>query len=375
MVKIGILSMQRIANYGSFLQAYGLKSIFEELGCKVQFVDYHPGKTLISPDGRDGLRRKISKSIEVLKCYAPLKEKIKFIVYKKNYAINYYPYLEIDSKMVYAPEVDVQVIGSDEVFNCVQNNVNVGFSPELFGRGNNAKRLISFAASFGNTTEKKLREYGIISKVGKWIKMFDAISVRDINSVKIIKTIANVIPEYHLDPVLIYDFLSKCEHIPITIPDSGYLILYGYSGRFSKKECETIKKYAKKSGLKIICIGGIQDVCDKFAMLNPFEAIAYFKNSECVVTDTFHGTIFSVITHKPFISVIRKDGYGNSEKLTDLLNRLMLKDRIIENIDAMEELLLKKIDYKLTDKIINEERKRAYAYLEKQIKLVNIGNN
>ena len=71
MVKIGILSMQRIANYGSFLQAYGLKSIFEELGCKVQFVDYHPGKTLISPDGRDGLRRKISKSIEVLKCYAP----------------------------------------------------------------------------------------------------------------------------------------------------------------------------------------------------------------------------------------------------------------------------------------------------------------
>lgn len=61
--------------------------------------------------------------------------------------------------------------------------------------------------------------------------------------------------------------------------------------------------------------------------------------------------------------------------MTDLLNRLMLKDRIIENIDAMEELLLKKIDYKLTDKIINEERKRAYAYLEKQIKSVNIGNN
>ena len=85
--------MQRIANYGSFLQAYGLKSILEELGCEVQFVDYHPGKTLIPADGGIGFKRKIAKVLEVLKYNAPLKEKIKFIKYKKNYARNYYPYL------------------------------------------------------------------------------------------------------------------------------------------------------------------------------------------------------------------------------------------------------------------------------------------
>lgn len=45
--KVGIMSMQRIINYGSFLQAYGLKSILEELGADVEFIDYHPGECLL----------------------------------------------------------------------------------------------------------------------------------------------------------------------------------------------------------------------------------------------------------------------------------------------------------------------------------------
>ena len=48
MKKIGIMSMQRIANYGSFLQAYALKQLIEELDCKVEFVDYHVGQPVIA---------------------------------------------------------------------------------------------------------------------------------------------------------------------------------------------------------------------------------------------------------------------------------------------------------------------------------------
>ena len=54
MIRVGIMSMQRIANYGSFLQTYGLKCILQELGCAVEFVDYHPGKVLISAKSRKG---------------------------------------------------------------------------------------------------------------------------------------------------------------------------------------------------------------------------------------------------------------------------------------------------------------------------------
>ena len=72
MKKAGILSMQRIYNYGSFLQAYGLKKMLEELGCDVEFVDYHPGKCLVDLKQKNGLLRKLSKSMEVLMIQAPL---------------------------------------------------------------------------------------------------------------------------------------------------------------------------------------------------------------------------------------------------------------------------------------------------------------
>ena len=171
-IKVGILSMQRIQNYGSFLQAYGLKHILEELGCEVQFVDYHPGETLIPADGGTGIMRKLSKVTDVLKQDGPLKEKLRFIKYKKNYAANYYPYLGITEEKNYNPELDVLIIGSDEVFNCVQNNTNVGFSPELFGQGNKAKKLVSYAASFGNTTIEKLEQYGVKDQVTEWLSAF-----------------------------------------------------------------------------------------------------------------------------------------------------------------------------------------------------------
>lgn len=182
MIRVGIMSMQRIANYGSFLQAYGLKCILQELGCAVEFVDYHPGKVLISAKSSKGIFRKLNKAVEAIKYQAPLKDRICYIRYKKNYAKRYLPYLGIGEEKNYAPEVDVLIIGSDEVFNCVQDNVNVGFSPELFGEGNRAKRLITYAASFGNTTIEKMQMHGVDKQVKAWLSRFDAISVRDDNS-------------------------------------------------------------------------------------------------------------------------------------------------------------------------------------------------
>lgn len=366
MKKVGILSMQRIANYGSFLQAYGLKQILEELGCEVQFVDYHPGETLIPADGGTGMKRKVSKLLEALKYNAPLKEKVKYIKYKKNYSRNYYPYLGL-GELNYTPELDLLVIGSDEVFNCVQNNTNVGFSPELFGVGNRAKKVITYAASFGNTTIEKLEKYGVRDRVATWLQNIDSFSVRDKNSGHVISELTNKEVKYNLDPVLAYDFIGKCYNIPSSVPEDRYMILYGYSGRFSKAECKEIRKYANLKGLKIFCIGGVQDVCDRFIDCNPFQVIAYFQHADCVITDTFHGTILSVITHRQFASVVRHSGYGNSEKLTDLLDRLRLDDRIIENLNKVEEKIEKNIDYELIDEIIKSERKRSYEYIGETI--------
>lgn len=367
MTKVGILSMQRIQNYGSFLQAYGLKHILEDLGCEVQFVDYHPGETLIPADGGTGIMRKFSKVMETFKYSAPLKEKIRFLKYKKNYAANYYPYLGITEKYNYCPQVDLLVIGSDEVFNCVQNNTNVGFSPELFGQGNKAKKLISYAASFGNTTIKKLEKQCVKDKIAELLKAFNAISVRDKNSGEIVKKLTGIEPEYNLDPVLMYDFIGKCKDIPKSVPEKKYMILYGYSGRFSKAECKAIRAFADSKGLKVCCIGGVQDCCDKFIDVNPFEVIAYFQHAAYIVTDTFHGTILSVITHRKFVSVVRESGYGNSQKMKDLLERLDLNKRQLKSFSDINSEINDIIDYSYVDSIIKEQRAKAYEYLRSNI--------
>lgn len=368
MKKAGILSMQRIYNYGSFLQAYGLKKMLEELGCEVEFVDYHPGKCLVDSKQKNGLMRKLSKSVEVLTIQAPLKEKLNFIKYKKNFGVKYHSYLEIDSQYNYNPELDILVIGSDEVFNCVQDNPNVGYTAELFGMGNQAGTVISYAASFGNTTMERLKQYGVEKEVAEWLKSFNTISVRDNNSYDIVKELTGKDPELHLDPVLMYDYMKKCPAVSKQADDSDYLILYGYTGRFSKEECRKIREYAIEKKLKILCIGGIQHCCDKFVDCSPFEVFSYFKNAYAVLTDTFHGIIISIITQQRFATFVRSSGYGNAEKVSDLLKRLNLEEQIVFNVEELGKIVEKKIDYLSVNHIIENERKRAYQYLNNMLK-------
>lgn len=369
-MKIGILSMQRIYNYGSFLQAYGLKSMLEEMGCEVEFVDYHPGKCLVlNEKARKGFFRKIYKVQEILKITTSLSNKFLYLGYKRNFGWRYFHYLGITENKNFSPDLDLLVIGSDEVFNCVQANENVGFSPDLFGANNNAKRLISYAASFGNTTLDKLDRYAIKNTVAEWLKAFDCISVRDENSSEIVYALTGVEPYVHLDPVLVYDYISRCRLIP-EITDANYMILYGYTSRFSIDECKVIRNYAKERGLKVYCIGGLQHYCDKFINCSPFEVIAYFKGAEVIITDTFHGSILSIITHRPFTTIVREsigDSYGNQEKLVDLLKRFNLVNRIASEVTEIEKIFNSTIDYTAVEEILKEQRKYSKEYLEENI--------
>lgn len=369
MSKIGILSMQRIKNYGSFLQAYALKKILQEMGHDVEFVDYHIGEPIVKEDNMKN--DKIKKILNILKGKESIKQKIQYLFYKKNFAKNYYKILELTKKPNYNPELDVLIIGSDEVFNCIQANKNVGYSLELFGKNNRARKTITYAASFGNTTIEKLKKYGKDKEISELLEKINAISVRDKNSGLIVEKLTNQKVEYNLDPVLIYDYMKKCELIPNIDIKEKYVIVYAYSGRISAEETNYIRKYAKKNGFKVYAIGGAQKCADKFISCTPFEVLSYFKNAELVITDTFHGSIFSIINHKNFVTLVRKsigNAYGNEEKLIDLLERLKLKNRIIYNISELEKKVLEKISYSDVEKIINNYRNNTEKYLKENLK-------
>lgn len=368
MKKVGIMSMQRIANYGSFLQAYALKQLIEEIGCQVEFVDYHVGVPIITEnaDSKNKFVRKLEKGLETFRYQAPLSHKLSFIQYKQSFAKKYMPMLGITDEMNYNPTLDCLVIGSDEVFNCIQKNSNVGYSTELFGKNNHADRLITYAASFGNTTLEKLEKHQKANEVGSLLKKFDAISVRDANSGSIVEQLTGKVPVYNLDPVLTYDYMNCCDKIPQIDVGEKYLILYAYAGRISNNEADWIAEYAKKKNLKVYAIGGIQKCADRFVDCSPFEVLVYFRNAEEVVTDTFHGSIFSVITHRPFTTLIRKsvgNSYGNEEKLSDLLNRLGLTERMITKVEETERINQQPIDYEKVNELLKAHREIAKDYL------------
>ena len=368
MGKVGIMSMQRIANYGSFLQAYALKKLIEIQGYTVEFVDYHVGPSIIRDvaNSENKYIRKVKKGFEAFQYKAPFLHKLSFIQYKQMFGKKYLPLLGVTNAMNYNPQLDCLVIGSDEVFNCIQKNSNVGYSLELFGKDNRAQKLITYAASFGNTTLEKLNQYRKTNEIENLLKKFDAISVRDINSRDIVESLTGRKVVCHLDPVLIYDYMHHCEQIPELHISEKYLILYAYAGRISNTESDWISAYAKRKNLKVYAIGGIQKCADKFVNCSPFEVLAYFKNAEEVITDTFHGSIFSVITHRRFATIVRKsveNSYGNEEKVMDILKRIGLNDRAVFNIQDINQINDCNINYDKIDELLEQQRQETMQYL------------
>lgn len=365
--KVGIMSMQRIRNYGSFLQAYGLRRVLESLGAEVRFVDYRPGRCLVEPARPSRLPRPAAKLAEALGGPGPLPAKLAYANYKRHYDARTWPLLGLPAEPDFRTEdLDMLVIGSDEVFNCVQANPNVGYSPDLFGATSKARRTVSYAASCGNTTLAKLEENGVAGEVAGWLSRLDAVSARDENTAAVVRGLTGRDPARNLDPVLAWDFFGE-EELPDTPVEGRYMVAYAYSGRLSAEECAAARAYADERGLRVVNVGGVQGCCDEFLDLGPFEVLAAFRGAECVLTDTFHGTILSAIAERPFAAIVRTEGYGNAEKLTDLLARLGLEGRAAASPAAVAPLLDAAPDWAPVRARIAEGRAAARSYLAAQL--------
>lgn len=375
-MKVGIMTMHRIPNYGSFMQAFSLKKMVESLGHEVVFVDFK-----VEPDveHKDSLKhwiiceqKQLAKYIRSTKWgdtfYRWIKQNSvsKDIVQKQTIFSSCNNLLGVTRKYSYRTKVDVLIIGSDEVFNCTQKGFNIGYSLELFGKNCRANRIITYAASFGNTTYSKLSDYNIILELQKLFYDMNAISVRDENSAYIIKRLCNKIPERHLDPVLVGNVERNFECKPSL---KNFIILYGYMYRFTKEECERIRLFAHERNKIVVAIGEPQYVVDEYICCKPDEVLGYFKKADYVITDTFHGTIFSVIMHKKFLTVVRsslENTNGNEEKLDSLLNDLNLRSRRLVNFADINKID-DDIDFIKVDKIREKERKRTLEYLKNNI--------
>lgn len=373
-MKIGILSMQRVINNGSLLQAYALLKTIEYLGNEVSFIDF---KISDSEKESFSLKEKIQKFSPIIFLLLSITKNLLKLSYnkiffsisayktRKNFLNNYMQVLNLPKKPNYSSKVDILVFGSDEVFNTVQYvELGKGHAWQLYGADNNADKLVSYAASFGHTTYESLEKYDMLDKSRELLSKFADFSVRDKNSYDIIKKLTSKEASINIDPVLLYDFAD----VEIKQPEiKDYILIYGYPGRINdKQEVAAIKAFAKKYNKKLVCVNMMQAWCDKFIYAHPFDLLGYFKYADYVVTDTFHGAVISIKYNIPFVQFVRESkGYSNNQKVGYLLSSFGLEDRILQKPEELEEVMLKPIAYEKVNEILISEKSKAMDYLKR----------
>lgn len=361
---VGILSMQRVINYGSFLQAYALKKMIKEVGAtEVHFIDIKKGRQLELPIKETQLERfkRILSIIFSKKIITKIKDKHFNSILTKKFKTEYYKLLELDKTP--PPHFDLVIIGSDEVFNCCQVS-SWGFTTQLYG-DIKADKIISYAGSFGHTTYENIIHYNLDKEISNALTNIKNISVRDENSHNIIFKLTTTKPTIHLDPVLLYDFsteIGKCQKPHL----DNYIVVYSYQERInSPEEIKAITSFAKKHNKILVSIFCRYDWCDKAIIPStPFDVITWFSHADYTITDTFHGTIFSIITQRKFVTFIRST---NNQKISFLLNNLNLRNRTITSANQLSTILNQDIDYKPTLDIIASNRKLTKSYLSEAL--------
>lgn len=355
MKHVGIMTMHRVRNYGSFLQAYALKRLLEMQGNTVSFVDIQTKPAEHSADRTLKKLRRVDRYLIKRLRFRKLR-KASHKMFQQVQA----QYLGILPNHAGWDSCDAVVIGSDEIFNCEHKGA-FPITSERFGYIPDVPRTISYAASCGYTGAGSVVE-SERSIIAKGIQALKSISVRDENTAEFVASMGGKNVRRHLDPVLVYSFSQELAEVNDScLPHFPYMIVYAYHDRIhDPAEIAAICSYARAHRLKTVAIGGMQPWCDKYVTPTPFEVLSWFRSAACVVTDTFHGTIISAKFHKPFAVLVRD---SNANKLEDLLWRLSIQSHKASWPEEIAIILDSKQDWKSFERLIAAEAVRTTEYL------------
>ncbi|WP_461202966.1 polysaccharide pyruvyl transferase family protein [Enterococcus sp. N342-3-1-2] len=327
-MKIGILTFQNATNYGAILQAYALQKSIESLNLnyQVEIIDYRQKQLekQYSPtffDKSSGL-----KGIIRFTLYFPLKfrkKKIfnKFINENINLSKKFLTKYQIDS-------YDCFFVGSDQVWNLEITKNDSAYLLDFVENNNDIKK-IAYAASIGKNDLKDNE----ISLFEKYIPLFDKISVREGYLKKIINKFTIVEVEEVLDPTLLLNANRWLEITDINkYKGQKFLLVYALEDNLEMRK--VITRISEKLDLEVIeLIKSGDSFANKFfprTIFSPQDFLSLFYNATYVVTNSFHGTAFSVIFEKNFITVPHTT---RGSRMINLLNMCDLSDRLVTKFD------------------------------------------
>jgi polysaccharide pyruvyl transferase WcaK-like protein len=222
------------------------------------------------------------------------------------------------------------------------------------------QRRVTYAASFGNWVEKLPNHE---NEVLPWIRTYDMLSMREESGVDYLRS-KGFDCKLVLDPTLLLDS-SEYASICAETANRDYVLLFSWSG--SRNAIWTTNHIAKRLGIKPICIvppprtmfSGIERKLD----VGPKEFLGLIKNASFVVTDSFHGTVFSILYERPFISV--NNGRPDTRRLS-LLNQLGLNSLYL-NPDELDFDEIQSVNFAQAKQKLENLRSDSLSYLKKAI--------
>ena len=360
-MKISIITLHKVFNYGSVFQAYATKLFFERLGHETEIIDYLPlrwqNKALFweIPESRGFIRDSIYL---VLRSVSVLIKKKTLWSFLKKYVVLTKTYKSFEELNEKCPRADVYCTGSDQVWNSEYCGIDKAFYLR-FTKGNTKK--ISFAASIGKTQLPKAE----VDSIKEYLSDYSFITVRESSAVKLLKDMG-IRSELILDPTLQIEKEHWISLASKRLIKDRYLILMLLYNE-DNNATEYARKIADEKGLKLVKISWELkkpphvDVLMTHRKPEEFISLLYF--ADYVVTNSFHGLAFSINLNKQF-SVIKRNEFNS--RIDSLLEITGLTERMID-YDFDMRVVDKAIDYNKVNNILNEERIRTHKIIRENI--------
>lgn len=341
-MKIGILTYHDGVNFGGYLQTYCMQQTLNKLGYQNTIINY---------------KNPLHAKVEFRSLFFTKRPRIffgnlsKYIKFKRAHKR-----LDISAKVSNANEiekegVDIVIVGSDELWNF--KNDFFGYDGIYYGEGLESVKRIAYAGCVGKVTLNDIFPNGSI----EGLRSFHALSARDTNTQKIVQDLTQRECEFVLDPTFLSDASAE-----VILPDEkNYIAFYGIY--LSDEHQRQLRDFSVEKGKRVISIGYYHAFADESIIaLDPFEWMGYIKAADYVVTNMFHGTVFSILFERTFVS------FGSAirtNKLASLLEQFEMSQRLIlDETSSLMDVLDTPPDYKRASDLKQAMLEKSCNYLQ-----------
>lgn len=355
--KIAILTWHYYPNFGSALQAYALQEKLKALGYSVHILDYRNAKYGKVSSAKNRIKALLAHA-------APGRFSYPFLSFQEDCLDLTRTTQHATDLPAMAKHFDAVVCGSDQIWapNVFNPVYMLNFAPD-------SMKKISYAASIGlnDIPEELVPSYRTL------LRRFRAVSVREKAGAALLTEKCGIHAEVMPDPTLLLsaDAYEKLEKKPL-IKDTPYLFCYFLNADHTYRDA--VLAYAKKENLSLVGHSAKAEDADWMPLLNgkigPREFLWLIHHAKAVITDSYHGTLFSLLFHRDFITFERfrkEDSLCQNSRIDQLRETFHIDNRIVSSGPDLT-LEIPPMDDAAWEASVAGQRKKATEFLTEALK-------